>query len=175
MELTDRLRRDHDSQRNKKAIPLLFHVHFLLLFLGQLYNVGMTAPKDINFLVVDDYFSIRKAVKVSLRNLGFSGEIFEADSITRARDLLSIKESTSKIQFIISDLQMPGGTGIELLQFVRNSHQFKNLPFLMLSSVNDKNQILEAISNGVSSYLFKPWDDKSIESKITNSWLKHGQ
>ena len=135
----------------------------------------MAIPKNINFLIVDDYFSIRKAVKVSLRNIGFSGEIFEADSIVRARDLLSIKETTSKIQFIVSDLQMPGGSGIELLQFVRNSHQFNNLPFLMLSSVNDKNQILEAISSGVSGYLFKPWDDKTIEAKIATCWLKHGQ
>jgi two-component system chemotaxis response regulator CheY len=135
----------------------------------------MSAPKYINFLIVDDYFSIRKAVKISLRNVGYVGEIYEADSISRARDILAIKESNAKVHFIISDLQMPGGTGIDFLKFVRASNQFKNLPFLILSGVNDKNQILEAISNGVSGYLFKPWDDRTIESKIETSWLKHEQ
>jgi response regulator RpfG family c-di-GMP phosphodiesterase len=133
----------------------------------------MVVPKYINFLIIDDYFSIRKAVKQSLRNLEFAGEIFEADSIERAIDILSLKESSTKIQFIISDLQMPGGTGIEFLRFIRKNKQLENLPFLMLSGVNDKSLILEAISSGVSGYLFKPWNDETIKARIDSCWLKH--
>lgn len=134
----------------------------------------MAAPRDINFLIVDDFFSIRKAVKVSLANLGFYGEIFEADSVSRAKELITIKENESPVEFIISDLDMPGEDGIELLKFIRSNSNYVHLPFLMLSSVNTKDQILNAITFGVSSYLIKPWEDKSIGQKIDSCWLKHG-
>jgi two-component system chemotaxis response regulator CheY len=134
----------------------------------------MSAPKHINFLIVDDLYSIRKAIKVSLTNLGYYGEIFEADSVARARDVITTKEQEAPVEFIISDLDMPGETGIEFLKFIRGSHTYSHLPFLMLSGINTKDQILEAISNGVSSYLLKPWDDKTINNKIDASWLKHG-
>lgn len=133
----------------------------------------MLTPKHINFLLVDDYYSIRKAVKLTLRNLGFTGEIVESDSIIRARDILSLKESENKINFIISDLQMPEGSGIDFLKIVRSHPQIKGVPFLILSGVNDKNQILQAVSNGVSGYLFKPWDDETMGKKIDACWLKH--
>ncbi len=133
----------------------------------------MLTPKHINFLLVDDYYSIRKAVKLTLRNLGFTGEIVEADSIIRARDILSLKESENKINFIISDLQMPEGSGIDFLKIVRSHPQIKGVPFLILSGVNDKNQILQAVSNGVSGYLFKPWDDETMGKRIDACWLKH--
>jgi two-component system chemotaxis response regulator CheY len=134
----------------------------------------MTVPKHTNFLIVDDFYSIRKAVKVSLTNLGFYGEIFEADSVNRAKELISLKQSEAPVEFIISDLDMPEENGIEFLKFIRSSDHFGHLPFLMLSGVNTKDHILDAISHGVSSYLLKPWDDKSISHKIESCWLKHG-
>jgi CheY-like chemotaxis protein len=77
-------------------------------------------------------------------------------------------------EFIISDLDMPGEDGIELLKFIRTNSKYVHLPFLMLSGVNTKDQILNAITFGVSSYLIKPWEDKSIGQKIDSCWLKHG-
>ena len=133
----------------------------------------MVTPKNINFLIIDDYYSIRKAVKLTLRNLGYTGEIIEADSIMRARDLLAIQDCENKISFIISDLQMPEGSGIDFLKTVRSHPQIKNMPFLILSGVNEKQQILQAISNGVSGYLFKPWDDETMGNRIDACWLKH--
>ncbi len=133
----------------------------------------MLTPKNINFLLVDDYYSIRKAVKLTLRNLGYTGEIIEADSIIRARDILALKELQSKINFIISDLQMPEGSGIDFLKIVRSNPHVKDIPFLILSGVNDKNQILQAISSGVSGYLFKPWEDETMGKRIDACWLKH--
>jgi two-component system chemotaxis response regulator CheY len=126
-------------------------------------------PKDINFLIVDDFYSIRKAVKKSLDELGFYGEKTEAESFTRATEVLTV----SLIDFIICDFEMPGGDGLNLLNFVRNSEQLRDLPFLMLSAVNDKARILAAINAGLSNYLLKPWENESLETKLNLCWDKH--
>jgi two-component system chemotaxis response regulator CheY len=130
-------------------------------------------PKDINFLIVDDFYSIRKAVKKSLDELGFYGEKTEAESFTRASEVLTVSLTTTKIDFIICDFEMPGGDGLTLLNFVRNSEQLRDLPFLMLSAVNDKARILAAINAGLSNYLLKPWENESLETKLNLCWDKH--
>ncbi len=58
-------------------------------------------------------------------------------------------------------------------EFIRESELLKNIPFLMLSSVNDKAKILNAINVGVSNYLLKPWENDVLESKMISCWLKH--
>jgi two-component system chemotaxis response regulator CheY len=133
----------------------------------------LKVPRDINFLIVDDYYSIRKLVKTSLSELGFYGEKTEAESFSRASEILTTSESILKIDFIICDFEMPGGDGVTLINFVRNSDQLRNIPFLMLSGVNEKSRILTAVSSGISNYLLKPWDNDSLESKLNLSWFKH--
>lgn len=129
-------------------------------------------PIDLNFLVVDDSFSIRKAVKTSLKKFGFEGKMYESDSALRARDFLLLPENFEKVDFIICDYEMPGATGIFLLEFVRNSEVYRTVPFLILSAVNNKGMILEAITKGVTSYMLKPWEDDAFKAKLEASWIK---
>lgn len=128
-------------------------------------------PRNINFLIADDYFSTRKLLKDHLRSLGFVGEIVEAENMSVARDLISTYDRV--LNFIISDMETPSGTGLDLLAFVRNIPTYKNIPFLVLSAVSDKTIIMSSIQGGASNYLIKPWSPELLEQKIEACWLKH--
>jgi two-component system chemotaxis response regulator CheY len=132
----------------------------------------MEIPREINILIVDDFYATRKSLKKSLKTLGFKGEIFEADQVSLARDILTNNPLFLNMDFIISDVDMPGESGIDFLCYAKSHENFSKIPFLILSAITNKNTILDAIDKGVDSYLLKPWDDQSLLKKMENSWTK---
>lgn len=126
------------------------------------------AIKDIKFLVVDDMESMRGIVKASLKSVG-------AEHITLAGNgYEGIKVlSSKKIDFVVSDWDMPKVTGLQFLQFVRQSDDFKHLPFLLLTASNDRERVKSAIKLGVSDYLSKPFQPAMLLKKLNNIIAKH--
>ena len=119
-------------------------------------------PNQImNILVVDDSQTMRRIVRGILKGLGFT-HIMEADNGLRALEILK-KE---KIDFIVSDWNMPEVSGIELLKMVRATEQWKDLPFLMVTAEGKSEQVLEAVKNRVNNYVVKPFTPKVLEEKI---------
>lgn len=123
-----------------------------------------------HFLIVDDYENIRTLVRQQLEEFGFEENITEADNVDKA---ISLLEGGLSPDFIISDWNMPGKTGLDFLKWVRTSSNFKDLPFLILTTESEKDKILDAVSNGVSNFLLKPWDDEDLSEKIEQCWSKH--
>ena len=120
-------------------------------------------PFDTNMrvLVVDDFSTMRRIVKNILRQLGFTN-IVEADDGTTAWETLN----KDKIDFIISDWNMPNMTGIELLRKVRSSEEFGDLPFLMVTAEAQQENIIEAVQAKVSNYIVKPFTAETMKQKI---------
>lgn len=120
-------------------------------------------PYDVNMrvLVVDDFSTMRRIVKNILRQLGFNN-VVEADDGSTAWEVLN----KDKIDFIISDWNMPQMTGIELLRKVRASEQFGNLPFLMVTAEAQQENIIEAAQARVSNYIVKPFTAETMKQKI---------
>lgn len=116
---------------------------------------------DMRVLVVDDFSTMRRIVKNILRQLGFTN-IVEADDGTTAWDVLN-KE---KIDFIVSDWNMPQMTGIDLLRKVRGSEDFAEIPFLMVTAEAQQENILEAVQAKVSNYVVKPFTAEVLKQKI---------
>jgi two-component system chemotaxis response regulator CheY len=119
------------------------------------------ADLSMNILVVDDFATMRRIVRNILKQLGYSN-VFEADDGTSAVEILK-KE---KIQFIISDWNMPQMPGIELLKTVRSTEEWKSLPFLMVTAEGQKENILEAVKYKVSNYIVKPFTPEVLMEKI---------
>jgi two-component system chemotaxis response regulator CheY len=119
-------------------------------------------PHEIKILVVDDFPTMRKIVKQVLRQLGYNN-VVEAEDGDMA---LSVLRQNKDVQFIISDWNMPNKTGIEFLKSVRADASFKTLPFLMVTAEADKENIVEAIKSGVSSYIVKPFNASTLKDKI---------
>jgi two-component system chemotaxis response regulator CheY len=128
--------------------------------------------KDVNFLIVDDYPAVRIVLKKDLTEIGVKGKIFEANSATEAINNLQEILATDGIGFIISDWEMENGNGIDLLKVIRTLKQTQSIPFLMLSSVGRKEVVLNAVKEGVTDYLLKPWDQAQLTAKLENCWKK---
>lgn len=121
----------------------------------------MAFNPNMRVLVVDDFSTMRRIIKNILRQIGFTN-IVEADDGTSAWDVLS----KDKIEFIISDWNMPQMTGIELLRKVRASEEFGDLPFLMVTAEAQQENILEAVQAKVSNYIVKPFTAEVMKQKI---------
>ncbi|WP_243312228.1 MULTISPECIES: chemotaxis response regulator CheY [Fundidesulfovibrio] len=121
----------------------------------------MAVNKDMRVLVVDDFSTMRRIIKNILRQLGFTN-IIEADDGTTAWEILN----KDRIDFVISDWNMPKMPGIELLRKVRASEEFAAMPFLMVTAEAQQENIIEAVQAKVSNYIVKPFTAETLGQKI---------
>jgi two-component system, chemotaxis family, chemotaxis protein CheY len=117
--------------------------------------------KDMKFLVVDDYSTMRRIVKNLLHDLGYAN-VAEADDGKTALPLLQ----NGSFDFLITDWNMPGMPGLDLLKAVRSNEKLKKLPVLMLTAEAKREQIVEAAQAGVSGYVIKPFTAVTLKEKI---------
>lgn len=117
--------------------------------------------RNIKILVVDDFSTMRRIVKNLLQELGFDN-IQEADDGNTALPLLK----TNKFDLVITDWNMPGMTGIELLKAIRANPALRSTPVLMVTAENSREQIIEAAQNGVNGYIVKPFTANTLKEKM---------
>lgn len=117
--------------------------------------------KDMKFLVVDDYSTMRRIVKNLLHDLGYA-QVQEADDGNTALPMLK----TGGFDFLITDWNMPGMPGLDLLKAVRSDDKLAKLPVLMLTAEAKREQIVEAAQAGVNGYVIKPFTAATLKEKI---------
>ena len=117
--------------------------------------------KEMRFLVVDDYSTMRRIVKNLLHDLGY-GQVQEADDGNTALPLLK----TGNVDFLITDWNMPGMPGLDLLKAVRADAMLASMPVLMLTAEAKREQIVEAAQAGVNGYVIKPFTAATLKEKI---------
>jgi two-component system chemotaxis response regulator CheY len=134
----------------------------------------MAIPQGISILVAEDDKTTRDSVVSDLKSLGFQGDIVEAENGKEAFDKLqAYYEAGGKIDFILSDMVMPIASGFDFLKSIRSQGKFKEIPFMMLTSKNDREVVLECAKAGVSNYLVKPWNVQVLAEKMHACWVKH--
>ncbi len=117
--------------------------------------------KNIKILIVDDFSTMRRIIKNLLRDLGYNN-VQEADDGNTALPMLK----SGKFDFLITDWNMPGMTGIELLKTVRADPELAKLPVLMVTAEQKREQIIEAAQAGVNGYIVKPFTAQTLKEKI---------
>jgi len=115
----------------------------------------------MKILIVDDFSTMRRIIKNLLRDLGFNNTA-EADDGKTGLPMLQ----TGNFDFLITDWNMPGMTGIELLKAVRADEKLASLPVLMVTAEAKKDQIVEAAQAGVNGYIVKPFTAQTLKEKI---------
>ncbi len=115
----------------------------------------------MKILIVDDFSTMRRIIKNLLRDLGYNN-VQEADDGNTALPMLK----SGKFDFLITDWNMPGMTGIELLKAVRADEQLAKLPVLMVTAEQKREQIIEAAQAGVNGYIVKPFTAATLKEKI---------
>jgi len=94
-----------------------------------------TLNTNIKVLVVDDFSTMRRIIKNLLRELGFSN-ISEADDGSTALPMLQ----GGDYDFVVTDWNMPGMQGIDLLRAIRADDNLKHIPVLMVTADLKKNR-----------------------------------
>lgn len=117
--------------------------------------------KNMKILVVDDFSTMRRIVKNLLRDLGFTN-VDEADDGKTALPKLQ----SGNFDFLITDWNMPGMSGLDLLKNVRQDPNLKKLPVLMVTAEAKKEQIVAAAQAGVNGYVVKPFTAGTLKEKI---------
>ncbi|WNW11119.1 chemotaxis response regulator CheY [Pseudomonas sp. DTU_2021_1001937_2_SI_NGA_ILE_001] len=115
----------------------------------------------MKILIVDDFSTMRRIIKNLLRDLGFTNTSEADDGLTALPMLQS-----GAFDFLVTDWNMPGMTGIELLRNVRQDERLKNIPVLMVTAEAKREQIIEAAQAGVNGYVVKPFTAQVLQEKI---------
>ena len=118
--------------------------------------------KGIRILIVDDFSTMRRIVKNLLNDLGFTNTA-EADDGTTA--LVELQKA--KFDLVVTDWNMPGMPGIDLLKAIRAEASLKGLPVLMVTAENNRDQIIAAAQAGVNGYIVKPFTAATLQEKLT--------
>lgn len=127
------------------------------------------ADKNMRFLVVDDFATMRRIVRNLLKELGFNNvEEAEdgADALTKLR--------TGAFDFVVSDWNMPNMDGLQLLQAIRADGSLGTLPVLMVTAEAKKENIIAAAQAGASGYVVKPFTAATLEEKLNKIFEKLG-
>lgn len=115
----------------------------------------------MKILIVDDFSTMRRIIKNLLRDLGFTNT-HEADDGTTGLPMLK----SGNYDFLVTDWNMPGMTGIDLLKAVRADQKLSKLPVLMVTAEAKRDQIVEAAQAGVNGYVVKPFTAAALKEKI---------
>ena len=130
-------------------------------------------PADTKFLVVDDFATMRKIIKKVLNELGYTN-VEESDDGKNALPIIHAAHDAGKpFQFVISDWNMPGMQGIDLLKACKADPRFKAMPFMLVTAESEQKHILEAAKAGVSDYVVKPFNSATLKAKMERVWAKH--
>ena len=117
--------------------------------------------KQIKILIVDDFSTMRRIIKYLLRDLGFSNT-FEADDGNTALPMLK----NGDYDFVVTDWNMPGMQGIDLLKEIRKDQALCHIPVLMVTAEAKREQIIEAAQSGVNGYIIKPFTAATLKEKL---------
>ncbi len=118
--------------------------------------------KEMKFLVVDDFSTMRRIIRNLLKELGYNN-VDEAEDGSMA--LAKLNRET--FDFIVSDWNMPVMDGLELLKAVRADPKLKHIPMLMVTAEAKKENIIAAAQAGASSYVVKPFTAATLDEKIS--------
>jgi two-component system chemotaxis response regulator CheY len=123
--------------------------------------------EEVSVLVIDDVNTMRVQIKELLASFGFR-KITLASNGEEAKTHLA----SGQYHLILSDWHMEPVNGLELLKYVRSNEKLKAVPFIMATAESAKENVVEAIKNGVDDYLIKPLTPAQIQNKVYGVLLR---
>ena len=116
---------------------------------------------SIKILIVDDSITIRRIITNALKTVGFTDTI-EASNGKEALEKLT----NGKVDFIITDWNMPEMNGLDLIKEVRANPEHSAMPILMITTRGTEHDVVEALQAKVNSYIMKPFTPQELKEKI---------
>lgn len=125
----------------------------------------------VNVLIVDDASFIRDLMKKGLRSQFPGIQLEEAVNGRKAQQIIAAQS----FDLILCDWEMPEMSGLELLSWFRQQVEYKAVPFIMVTSRGDKENVVQAIQAGVTDYIGKPFTQEQLITKVTKALSRSGR
>lgn len=132
----------------------------------------MALNANMKVLVIDDMATMRKIIKNMLGQIGFKNITEADDGATALPKIKEAHENGEPFEFIVSDWNMPQMTGLDLLKHLRESDDYKHLPFLMITAEAEQGNVVIAVKAGVSNFIVKPFSAQVLKEKIDKIFNK---
>jgi two-component system chemotaxis response regulator CheY len=118
---------------------------------------------DLNkrILIVDDFATMRRIARLILQSLGFTN-VAEAEDGKEALALIR----NQRFDLVLSDCNMPNMNGLELLSTLRQDSEIHDIPFIVMTSSDQKESLLEMVKAGASDYIEKPFKADALKAKL---------
>jgi len=126
-----------------------------------IFKESAMSDKNLRFLVVDDFSTMRRIVRNLLKELGFQNVEEAEDGAVALRKLRE-----GGFDFVVSDWNMPNMDGLTMLQNVRADESLKHLPVLMVTAEAKKANIIAAAQAGANGYIVKPFTSATLDEKL---------
>lgn len=120
-------------------------------------------------LLVDDSQMTRKLLKRLLQELGFKNIFIAKDASSAKSTLLKHYKEKMPFDLLLSDINMPGQNGLELLKEIRADKLIGNIKIILCTSENEMENIIRAVDLGANDYIVKPVLKNILEEKL----IKH--
>jgi YesN/AraC family two-component response regulator len=134
--------------------------------LAKTRHKGVGFWKTLRIVVAEDVPSIRLSLCKILEEFKFE-RIIEAENGSDAwLEIVSEIESAGHVDLVITDINMPKMNGISLLKRIKENPLTKDIPVLMVSTLNEREIILKAIQLGVDNYIVKPFERDIVRKKL---------
>ncbi len=119
-------------------------------------------PKEI-IIIAEDSIPNQKILQHLLIKLGY--DVVACNNGKEAWEKLQAPENEKAVA-VLSDLMMPEEDGLTLLKNVRSSEKFKELPFVLITAVSDREHIMTAKTLKVQGYILKPVTFLRVQAKL---------
>ena len=123
-----------------------------------------TPVGELRILIVDDLQAARHTLRVLLTQIGIA-HVDEARNGSEAKTSLK----SAKYNAVICDWMMPEGSGLDLLKHIRSDAALKSTPFVMVTGNASRENVLEAVKNGITAYVVKPVTQEALRAALKKS------
>ena len=118
-------------------------------------------PADTKILVVDDSSTMRRILKMSLARCGYSN-IEEAGDGAEGLTMCQGKQ----YDLVLTDWNMPNMDGLQLIISLRGLPSYSAVPIVMVTTEGAKDDVIEALTKGATSYIVKPFTPETLSAKL---------
>ena len=125
--------------------------------------------RELKFLVVDDFSTMRRIVRNLLKESGFTEADEAEDGVVALHKLRN-----GNFDFVVSDINMPNMNGFQLLKEIKSDEKLKHIPVLMVTAEARKEDIVLAAQSGAAGYIVKPFTKATLEDKVNLILTKMG-
>lgn len=119
---------------------------------------------------IDDDAEVGYIIRLMLRTMGF-----EARSFLYPREPVQLMMKGTVPDLIVLDLNMPGVSGIEVLEFIRSREEWDHIPIIMLSVESAEEQVERSMELGADGYIFKPMTMDELSDAIERALRLRGK